>query len=48
MRPDSGKHIAKDKGVGREAESEGSRRQKSGSTHRNLILGSESGGKVAK
>ena len=36
-RPDSGKRIAKDKGVHREVESEGSQRQTSGLTYRNLI-----------
>ena len=37
MRPNDGKHIAKGKGVHREVESEGSRRQKSGLTDRNCI-----------
>ena len=37
VRPCSGKHIAKGKGVGREAESKGSRRQTSGLTNRNHI-----------
>ena len=36
-RPDSGKVTAKDKGVYREVESEGSRRQTSGLTDRNPI-----------
>ena len=36
MRSDDGKHIAKGKGVQREVESEGSRRQKSGLTDRRL------------
>ena len=39
MRPNDGKHIAKGKGVYREVESEGSRRQKSGLTDRNRIQG---------
>ena len=38
MRPNDGKHIAKGKGVYREVESEGSRRQKSGLTDRNRII----------
>jgi len=37
--PDSGKATAKGKGVRREAESEGSRRQTSGLTYRNPIQG---------
>ncbi len=37
MRVDSAKHIAKGKGVHREVESEGSRRQTSGLTNRNHI-----------
>ena len=37
--PDSGKVIANGKGVHREVESEGSRRQTSGLTDRNLIQG---------
>lgn len=36
--PDSGKRIAKDKGVHREVESEGSPRQRSDLTYRNQIL----------
>jgi len=36
-RPSSGKCTAEDKGVRRETESEGSLRQTSGLTHRNLI-----------
>ena len=39
MHPNDGKHIAKGKGVHREVESEGSRRQKSGLTDRNRIKG---------
>lgn len=46
--PDSGKCAAKDKGLGREAESEGSRRQTSGLTNRNLITRQSKVGKVAK
>ena len=38
-RPDSGKVTAKGKGVRRETESEGSRRQTSGLTYRNPICG---------
>lgn len=38
MRPDSGKHTAKDNGVRGDSESEGSRRQISGLAYRNLIL----------
>ena len=37
IRPSSGKDTAKDKGVHREVESEGSRRQISGLTNRNHI-----------
>jgi len=37
VRVDSAKHIAKGKGVHREVESEGSRRQTSGLTNRNHI-----------
>ena len=37
VRVDSAKHIAKGKGVHREVESEGSRRQTSGLTNRNYI-----------
>ena len=36
-RPDSGKVTAKDKGVRRETESEGSRRQKVGPMYKNLV-----------
>ncbi|HQA50398.1 MAG TPA: hypothetical protein PLT89_06815, partial [Syntrophomonadaceae bacterium] len=39
VRVDSAKHIAKGKGVHREVESEGSRRQTSGLTNRNHIEG---------
>ena len=46
--PDSGKCAAKDKGVGREAESEGSRRQTSGLTYRNLIPRQSKVGEVAE
>lgn len=46
--PNSGKCTAKDKGVHREMESEGSRRQTSGPTYRNLILRLMSVGKSAK
>ena len=37
LRPNDGKHIANGKGVYREVESVGSRRQKSGLTDRNRI-----------
>ena len=37
MYPDSGKHIVNDKGVHREVESEGSRRQSSGPRNTNSI-----------
>ncbi|MDD2233638.1 MAG: hypothetical protein PHZ11_10085 [Desulfitobacteriaceae bacterium] len=47
MRADSAKHIAKGKGVHREVESEGSRRQTSGLTNRNHIRQCKLG-KVAK
>ena len=39
MHPNGGKHIAKGKGVHREVESKGSRRQKPGLTDRNRIQG---------
>ena len=41
MRPDSGKHIARDKGVHHEEESEGSPRQTTGLTNRNHIRGED-------
>lgn len=47
VRVDSAKHIAKDKGVRCEAESEGNRRQTSGLTNRNHIRHCRSG-KAAK
>ncbi|GMR71297.1 hypothetical protein NUITMVRA1_19760 [Aerococcus viridans] len=43
MQPDSGKHIAEDKGVHREVESERSPRHISGLTNRNHIKGWVSG-----
>ena len=46
--PDSEKCAAEDKGFGREAESEGSRRQTSGLTNRNLITRQSEVGKVAQ
>jgi len=39
VRPNSGKHIARGKGVHREVESEGSPRQTTGLTNRNHIKG---------
>ena len=46
--PDSGKCAAKDKGVGRETESEGSQRQTSCLTYRNWMPRQSKEGKVAK
>ena len=42
-RPDSGKVTAKGKGVRREVESEGSRRQKVGPMDKNLVKGWQAG-----
>ena len=47
-RPDNGKYIANGKGVHREVESEGSLRQISGLTYRNLILRLKDVDKFAK
>ena len=47
-RPDNGKYIANGKGVHREVESEGSLRQTSGLTYRNLILRLKDVDKFAK
>ena len=48
MSPDSGNHIAKGKGVHREVESEGSRRQTVGPMNKNLVEGRGNAANEAK